>query len=348
MRLPRFEYHAPASADEALRLLDEEPGATVLAGGTDLPARMKQGGVQGTGPPVSIRRKPELREIHADHEAGLLIGAAASLTATWQKAASLNSETSCCHAISEACRSVGAWQHREMGTIGGNLCVDTRCVYFDQPGPLREATGKCYKTGGDRCHVLKGSETCASAYCGDTAPALMVLGARLTLLRRKPDGDRGGAVERVIDVEEFFTGDGKGPNVLRHGELLAQIHIPAEKTLRDSKLGSAYLKLRPRGAIDFPQVGVAAFVRLDQTGTCVEARLALTGVSSAPRRVRNAEEMLAGTLLDERSISLAAACVYEEIRPIQNIKGSALYRRTMARALTEKVLRLAHYRAREQ
>lgn len=337
MRLPAFEYHMPESIREALKLLNEIPGATVIAGGTDLLVRMKQGAREVKGPLVSIRRVGELRDIEFADETGLRIGAGASLSTVREKISSLGAGSGGYEALEEACRAVGAWQHREMGTIGGNLCLDTRCTYYDQPAPLRQTLEPCHKTGGDRCHVLKGANGCSATYCGDTAPAFIALGAKVTIL--DPNG------ERSLGLEEFFTGDGKRPNVLEPGQLLGHIEVPHPKVIfRESRVASAYLKLRPREAIDFPQVGVAVSIAVDRDGVCSDARIALTGVSEAPVRMKHAEEALRGVRPGREVFSAAANRVYEGTRPVQNVKGSALYRRMMARVLTERALSLAYGR----
>jgi 4-hydroxybenzoyl-CoA reductase beta subunit len=207
----------------------------------------------------------------------------------------------------------------------GNLCLNTRCFFYNQSQFWRQARPLCFKTGGETCHVVKGGERCYSAYQGDLAPVLIALGARAKLARK------GG--ERVIPLLDLYTGQGEEPIALEVGEILTEVEIPAPV----APWGGDYQKLRYRGAMDFPLVGVAAVLHLDG-GSCAKAKVVLTAVASAPVVVEEASKLLEGQKPDEEAIARAAEAAYEAAHPVGNVGSTPLYRRKMVRVMTQRAI----------
>jgi 4-hydroxybenzoyl-CoA reductase subunit beta len=321
MQLPSFEHLEPGSLGEALELLaahGEE--ARPIAGGTELLVSMKQG-LLAPAYVVDLKEIPGVDFVVEEAE-GLRIGGLTRL------AALVRSPLVQEHfpLLAEAASAVAAPPLQEMGTVAGNLCQNTRCFYYNQSRFWRQVRGPCYKTGGDRCHVIEGGNRCFATYQGDLAPALIALGATITLAKK------GG--ERALPLAELYTGKGKRPLALETGEVLTEVRVPASV----SGAGGDYEKLRQRGAMDYPLVGVAAAVRKDGSDVCAWARVALTGVGTGPLVVQEASDLLEGRRVDEALISQVADAAYELARPVNNVGSEATYRRKMVRVLTRRAL----------
>lgn len=210
--------------------------------------------------------------------------------------------------------------------MAGNLCQNTRCFYYNQSRFWRRVRGACYKTGGDRCHVVEGGDRCFATYQGDLAPALIALGATVTLARQ--DG------ARTIPLEELYTGKGKRPLALEKGEILTEVRVPAFV----SGAGGKYQKLRQRGAMDYPLVAVAATVVKNGSEVCAWTRVALTGVGRGPLVVQAASDLLKDQPFADDLVSQVADAAYELARPVNNVGSDASYRRKMVRTLTKRAL----------
>jgi 4-hydroxybenzoyl-CoA reductase subunit beta len=321
MQLPSFEHLQASSLDEALGFLAEHgERARIIAGGTDLLVSMKQ---RLLVPEylVNLKAVPELDYISQD-DGGLRIGALTTLSSLIRSSAVGEHFP----ILTQAARMVSAPPLQEMGTVGGNLCLNTRCLYYNQSRFWRQVRGPCYKTGGDRCHVVEGGKRCLATYQGDLAPALIALGATITLAKK------GG--ERALPLVELYTGKGERPLALEAGEILTEVRVPASA----AGAGGDYQKLRQRGAMDYPLVGVAAAVRRDGSDVCAWARVALTGVGTGPLVVQKAGDLLQGRRVDEALMSQAADAAYELARPVNNVGSEATYRRKMVRVLTRRAL----------
>jgi 4-hydroxybenzoyl-CoA reductase subunit beta len=324
MRLPKMDHCAPASVAEACSLLDQYGAeARVLAGGTDLLPACK---LRNLRPSVLIglRGIGELRGIDFSEEGGLRIGAMTRLH-------DLRSDPSIlrhCPGLARAAASVGAVQLQLMGTLGGNLCLNTRCTYYNQSETWRKSRAVCLKMGGEACHVVPKGGKCYAVYSGDTAPVLIALNATARL--------SSSAGEREIPLAELYTGDGKAPIALRPGELLREVVIPPAKGTRKS----VYLKYRKRAAIDFPMVGVAVRMDTNGGGVCTAGRVVLNAVGSAPVEVPEGETLLKGQVLTAALIDEVAGLAEKAAHPVANTAGSTpAYRRKMAGILTRRALR---------
>ena len=324
MRLPRFRYLAPRSLDEAtLTLADLGPEAAPLAGGTDLLPNMKRR-QQTPATVVGLRGVPDLRAREGDPSRGLTLGAMTRLSelvgdgalcATWP-------------ALARAASLVATPPLRNMATLGGNLCLDTRCSYYDQSHEWRQAIGFCMKKDGEVCWVAPGSPRCWAVSSSDTAPVLCALGAEVTL--RSRDG------ERRIPVGELFADDGMRHLARRPDELLTTVHLPPPAPGERA----TYLKLRRRGSFDFPVLGVAARVRLDAGGVVEAARIVLGGVGSRPHEAREAAEFLVGRrLADEEVVREAARLASQVAKPLQNTDFALGWRKQAAREYAARALR---------
>lgn len=209
------------------------------------------------------------------------------------------------------------------------MCLNTRCIYYNQSNDWRRRRAVCYKKGGDVCHVIPKGKRCYAVFSADTPPALIALGANAKLI------SSGG--ERTVPLSHLYTGDGKEPLAIKSGEVLAEIIVPRPLV----KQSSIYLKYRIRSAIDFPLVGVA--VRLDlNDGICTDCRVVLTAVSSAPIEVSEVGEILKGKVLSDELVDRASEKVMKSANPVANTLGSTpAYRRKMARILARRGLLVA-------
>jgi len=321
MQLPSFEHLEPTSLSEALELLafHGEQGRPI-AGGTELLLSMKRG-LLDPAYLVNLKEIPELDFVAEDAE-GVRIGGVTRLATLIRSPVFAERY----RILAQAAAAVAAPPLQEMGTVAGNLCQNTRCVFYNQSSFWRQVRGACYKTGGDRCHVIEGGNRCFATYQGDLAPVLIALGATITLAKK------GG--ERTIALEELYTGKGKRPLALEVGEILTEVRVPASA----SGVGGDYQKLRQRGAMDYPLVGVAAAVSKNGSDRCEWSRVTLTGVDRGPVSVPQAADLLAGQRFDEDLISQVADAAYELVRPVNNVGSDASYRRKMVRTLTRRAL----------
>src|SRR6059036_1342205 len=320
MRLPPFTYLAPKTVADAARLLGEHGAdAMIVAGGTDLYPNMKRRqfepkvlvGLGGIG---------ELRGVHGSASRGLSVGPMTTLTAVSRHAEVARHYP----ALAIAAGLVSSPQLRNMGTIGGNVCVDTRCNYYNQSFEWRKAIGFCMKKDGYICLVAPGSPRCWAVSSSDTAPVLWSLGARVRL--------RSAAGERTIPVETLFRDDGIEYLAKRPDEILADILLPPADGWR-----STYLKLRRRGSFDFPVLGVAVALRME--GDVVRgARLVIGAVASQPRPASAAAAALLGERLTPELITRVADLAAWPAKPLDNTDFTHPYRKKMTRVFVARAL----------
>lgn len=320
--LPVFDYHRPRTLDEAISLLSSlGERARIIAGGTDVLPNMKQG-LFDPEHVVSIARLDELRGIALERGPGserLTLGAGMRLaeiadSVVVQRAAP---------ALAQAAGAVGGPHHRAMGTLGGNVCLDTRCRYYNQTYFWRKSLGFCIKKDGTVCHVVKGGSKCVAAASNDSAPALIALDADIEIL-----GPKGARTLKAVD---FYTADGVKNTVLEPGEIVVRVAVPVLAGRR-----SAFEKLRRRGAIDFPLLSVAARVDVD-AGAVTAVDVVVSALGARPRRLRAAGKIGPGTPTAKIAATLAEAA-FTECKPLTNLDEDAEWRRSMVRVLVKKAL----------
>lgn len=312
MRLPRFRYYAPRSVREALAIkADAGPDGSYVAGGTDLYPNMKRR-QQTPGVVIGLSRIGSLRRLRAG-AAGVSVGAGVPLSEVEGHRRIRGAYPGLAHAIAE----ISTPPLRNMGTLGGNLLLDTRCNYYDQNLEWRQAIDYCMKKDGTICWVAPGSPKCLAVQSADSVPILIALNARVALASV--------AGEREVAVEDLYRNDGIHYLTKERDELLTEIRIPAP-----DGWSAAYRKLRRRGAFDFPVLSVGAAIRREGDRV-VEARIVLGAVASAPLRAGVAERLLVGRVLDPAAIAEAAEAAAGPSRPMDNTDFSFLWRKDMTR-----------------
>ncbi len=321
MRLPKFDYRAPREISEAVKIIGGVgPEGQFVAGGTDLYPNMKRR-QQTPKTVISVMRVPELNQISGDGKSGLRIGASVTLTDVCENPI-INRDYP---VVAHAARSISTPILRNMGTIGGNLLLDTRCNYWDQNYEWRKGINFCLKKDGDVCWVAPGSSKCWAVQSSDLVPVMVAIGARLRFASTLGD--------RVIDAAGLYNDDGINYLHKRPDELLVDIQLPPTNGWRAS-----YQKLRRRGAFDFPVLGVAAWVQLDPAGFVKDARLILGGIAPSPLEVKEAGQALIGQPLDREHIEAAAEAAYVKARPLDNTDFVMNWRKQMTRQYTLRAL----------
>jgi 4-hydroxybenzoyl-CoA reductase subunit beta len=270
---------------------------------------------------LNIKRVPELKSISYSKEKGLHIGCAVTLREMIDHPVVSKKYP----ILAQAAGAVGFNQLRNMATLGGNVCLDNKCSYFNQSAFWWKSRPDCFKRGGDRCYVVKGGKECFSLSAADTVSALMVLDAELII--------QGSTNERRVLIGDFYTGNGTRPHDLRGDEIVSAILIPPE----DRGWKQGFLKKSARGSVDFAIASLS--VRLKMNGPVVEeARIALNGVSTKPVRPAEAENYLKGKRISDETVAHAAESAIKEIKPLSLIGASAFLRRNVIRAMFEDLM----------
>jgi 4-hydroxybenzoyl-CoA reductase subunit beta len=326
--LPEFELLSPTTLGEVLAARKAHPEARLLGGGTDLVVNIRRGIV---APPVLIEvsRVAELRTVRADAGA-LEIGASATLA----EVAGHPGIAAHYPAVAQAAASIAGPTHRNMGTVGGNLCLDTRCIFYNQSDWWRSANNHCLKTVGEMCHVApKSRGVCFATFSGDLAPALMTLDAEVDLAG--PGG------RRTLPLKDLYVGDarhdgsgrgdGKRYLALAPGELVVGVRAKAIPGLR-----SAYDKMRIRRSIEYPVAGVAVALRRDGE-TLVDLRVAITGTNPRPVLL-DGTQALSGGPLDGRVVQGLDALVRDQIMSMKTTFTPGHYRRRVAGVLARRLV----------
>ncbi len=323
MRLPKFEYFEPGDIKEAVSLLQNQPSAKVLAGGTDLLVNMKHR-VECPATVVNIKGIDGLDFIKEDNGA-VRIGALTNLKRLYMTPL-INERLSC---LSEAAEAVGSYHHQAMGTLVGNICQQNRCKFFNQSQWWRSSRPTCFKAGGEICHVLNKKEICYASYCGDVAPVLLVLNARLMI--------EGPAGKKEIALEDLFSGDGKVPLNLTPGDILTEVIVPASAMAGIS----SYIKFANRDAIDFPILGTAFWASMDEK----QYRVAFTAVDRKPIRASQVETFLDGKDLSDVNIEAACDLASKAAKPVKNSVYAPSHKRRMMGLLFKEAVNQARGRA---
>ncbi|RZO35752.1 MAG: 4-hydroxybenzoyl-CoA reductase subunit beta [Rhodospirillaceae bacterium] len=320
--MPEFTLHRPDTAAEAVKLKSSDSTSRYLAGGTDMIVNVRRG-IETPETMIDLTAIADIAAIATDGD-GLRIGACAKLADLAVDETIIREYP----AVAQAAASVAGPTHRAYGTIGGNLCLDTRCLFYNQSQWWRESNNFCLKHKGDVCHVAPGGKRCFAAFSGDVAPAMMVYEAKIDL--EGPNGSR------TIPLEDLYRNDGMDHLTLEQDELLVSIRLP--------KAGpgavSAYEKSRVRGSIDFPLAGCA--VRLtEDDGKIADLRIALTAVSPYPQMVNGLADFI-GKALDDDALDAIRELVRKQAKPMRTTTVRPWYRRRVVGALARKLtVRLA-------
>jgi 4-hydroxybenzoyl-CoA reductase subunit beta len=319
LRLPFFLYLQPKSLPEAVAMkADAGPDGMYIAGGTDLYPNMKRRH-QEPKTVVSLMGIPELRKLE-----GSTVGTCVTLSA-------LSSLPTFQHsAIGTAARLVSTPLLRNMGTLGGNLCLDTRCNYYNQSYEWRKSIDFCMKKDGKICWVAPSSPRCWAVSSSDVAPVMVAIGAEYRLVG--PNG------ERIVPAGRFYQNDGINYLTKQADEVLVDVRLPAP-----NGWDAVYHKLRRRGSFDFPVLGVAAWIRWEQGAGSREqfvsdARIVLGGVASYPQEIPEAGSALQGARLSDESIAAAAEAAYRPSKPMDNTDFDLSWRKQMTRVYVKRAL----------
>jgi 4-hydroxybenzoyl-CoA reductase subunit beta len=291
-----------------------------MAGGTDLLPNMKHRIFTPTLV-VGLSGIAALDGIAYDGELGLRIGAGVRLA----DLAASTTVRDLYPALAQAAEAISTPQLRQMGTVGGNLCLDTRCNYYNQSEFWRRARDFCLKKGSDVCRVAPGGTGCYAVSSCDTAPVLIAYGATVRLASRQGD--------RVIPVSQLFHDDGIHPVRLQPGEVLTDVFLP----VAGGDVRSAYAKYRVRGSFDFPIASVAAVAHF-QGNVCLDAHLVLQGIDTAPVSLPSAESLLSGTSWTPELLEEAASVAFREAHPMDNTSGTISLRRRIVQTYTRRAL----------
>jgi 4-hydroxybenzoyl-CoA reductase subunit beta len=335
LSLPQFRLLRPRTVAEAVDFLSRDTarvaaGASparsgqipirIIAGGTDLIPSMRQKLFEPEFV-LDLRGIAEMRGIRQHPDGSIEIGALTTLRV-------IERSPLLCQrypVLTEAAATVASPVLRNMGTIGGNICLDTRCLWYNQSLTWRKGCGFCIKKDGDLCHVAPGSSKCWAVFSGDTPPALLCLQAEIEIA--------GPAGARRIALRDFYTGDGENYRRLQPNELVTRIFLPAGS----ADYRGVYRKLRVRGSIDYPLAGVAVALKRSN-GDVTDARIAITAVNPAPLLLDGACEMLAGKHVDEALAEAVGDLAARTAKPLTTSALTPEYRREIIRVFTKRAL----------
>ena len=325
LRLPSFRYLQPRALQEAVAMkADAGPVASYVAGGTDLYPNMKRR-QQEPKTVISLMGVAELESWKDGMlEGGIVLGSCMTLT-TLSNIPTVQHSYS---AVATAAALVSTPLLRNMGTLGGNLCLDTRCNYYDQTYEWRKAIDFCMKKDGHICWVAPSSPRCWAVTSSDLAPVMVALGAEYLLA--------GPAGERVVPAARFYNNDGITYLTKQPDEVLVEVRLPAPAPA-PGEWDAVYHKLRRRGSFDFPVLGVAAWMRWERD-TVADARIVLGGVASYPQEVADAGAALRGKPLSMDTITAAAEAAYRPAKPMDNTDFDLSWRKQMTRVYVARAL----------
>jgi len=314
--ITEFRLAQPSTVKEAVAARLRQPDSRYIAGGTDLLVNMRRG-ISRPELLVDLSGIEVLSETRSDN-GGVTIGAGVTLAALARNTEIVDRYC----ALAQAAAAIAGPGHRVIATVGGNLCLDTRCIYYNQSEWWRHANAYCLKNRGDTCHVAPQGRRCHAAFSGDLAPALLVYGAEIDIA--------GAQGERRIPLSDLYVEDGKAHLALAPGELVVAVHLPAAPP------PSAYEKLRQRGAIDFPLAGVAVALAASK-GKIDSLRVALTGTNSRPFLLAGTDAFT-GRTVDDRLLQEIDRLVQKQVQPMRTTLASANYRRVAAAALARRLI----------
>lgn len=321
MRLPPFQYLEPVTIAEALSMMEMHKGTVkVVAGGTEAITHLKLRLISPTHL-MNIKKIPEMAGI-LENDQEIIIGA----NTTLKEIANSPFMKEKCKAIAEAAFQVASPTIAAMGTIGGNVLQNTRCMSYDQSEMVLKGLEACHKRGGQTCLAVKGSKRCFSVYQGDVAPALMAFDGKCVL------GKKGST--RTIPIKDLFTGNGVKPFSIGNDEILTKIIILKQNEVH----GSAYRKLRIRGSVDYPLASAAAFIAITADHKISTSRIVIGAAGPAPRIVEGASTILQGKMPEEADVEAVADMAFALSEGTDNLNLPGSYRRKMSRVFTKRAI----------
>ena len=318
--LPDFSLQRPSSLAEAAAMLAADPAARLVAGGTDLLPNLRRGLER---PPVLVDLSGVIGFdlVQEAPDGSILLGAGLTLASLMTNATIVSRLP----ALVAAARAAAGPGHRSAATLGGNLCQDTRCVFYNQSEWWRASNDYCLKRGGETCHVAPQGARCHAAFSGDLAPVLLVLGAQIEL--------QAAGRQRWLPLAELYRDDGAAHLTLAPGELLARVRLPPAAPGRVC----GYRKARVRGAIDFPLTAVAIALELEH-GRVASLAVGLSGTNAHPLLLTGTSE-LGGLAVDDALLARVGKLVQQQVSPMRSTATPSNYRRQVAAALTRRLLR---------
>jgi 4-hydroxybenzoyl-CoA reductase subunit beta len=321
MRLPPFDYLEPATLTEALSMMDRyKDSVKVVAGGTEAVAQLKLRLIRPEYV-MNIKKIPEMSGI-VENDQEISLGANTTLKEIVHSPVLKKK----CGAIAEAAFLVASPTIAAMGTIGGNILQNTRCMFYDQSEIVLKGLEACHKRGGRICLALKGSNRCFSVYQGDMAPALMAFDGKGVLEKK--------GSTRTVLIRDLFTGNGAQPFSIGPDEILTKIILPKQKGAQ----GSAYRKLRIRGSVDYPLASAAALITMTADQKISTSRIVIGAAGPAPREVEGAPAILQGKTLQEADLEAIADLAFELSEGADNLTMPGTYRRKMVRVFSKRAI----------
>ena len=326
--LPRFRIVRPRSLSEALDTVAATTGSgetksvRVLAGGTDLVPNLKHG-LYDVTTVVALKALPPgvLRGVTRRDDGGFAVGALTTIAHAAVDPALAHAWP----ALAKAWGQIAGPQLRAMGTVGGNLCLDTRCTYYNQTALWREALGYCLKRTGTRCHVVPGGTRCVAAMSSDGATMLLALGGAL-VARSSARG------ERIVPLAQWFVGEGRANTALAGDEIVTEARVPAPVT----GAFAGYQKLRARNAIDFPLLSVAVAGRAHEDGTLATARVVVGALGAKPREVSGLDALVGGQAASRELFTAIGEAAARQCKPLTNIPVDPDWRHAMVPVLVRR------------
>jgi len=323
MKLPEFELIQPRSLKKAFSILGKhDKKAAILAGGTSLMVGLRYR-LSKPAIVVDLKGLSALGTVGRNGSGGLAIGSMVTLETLERSPLVLNEFAP----LAQAVRLVGIPAIRHEATIGGNLCLDTRCIYYNQSEFWRSGLKACFKLGGNICNAVEKGRRCQAVYQGDLGPVLIALGAEVKIASANG--------ERIVSLTQFFTGRGEKPNILKPDEILVEIRIPPS----GEGAAATYEKLRVREGMDFPMAGVAVMVKRNRSGAVEKAKIVLGAVGPSPTEMVKAAGLLKGHKPEDELIQRVSQEVVDKVQPVGNLAMDAGYRRKMAGVLVKRALR---------
>ncbi|MDG2033217.1 MAG: FAD binding domain-containing protein [Rhodospirillales bacterium] len=317
--MPNFQLHRPETIEDAVKARADNDDALYFAGGTDMLVNVRRG-IEQPQNLVDLSAITGMKSITLDND-GLHIGASVTLKELRDHETVVENYT----AISQSAKAVAGATHQMYGTLGGNLCLDTRCLFYNQSEWWRQSNDYCLKERGDTCHVAPGGKRCFAAFSGDMAPSMLVYDAEVDIASE--DG-----IKRMPLID-LYQNDGLDHLTLKPGELLTAVHLP--QVLAGDP--SAYEKARVRGSIDFPLAGAAVRLRTSADGLIEDLAIALTAVNPYPQIVSGLEGLI-GAKLSKESAMQVRDTVRKQAKPMRTTTVAPWYRRRVIGAITKRLV----------